>query len=205
LVDVARRLFATQGYWGTSLDDVVVESGFTQGAIYHHFGNKRGLFVAVFEAVDRELKAPVIRDAQNGAELWLQFVDDHRYAKLDGDQWDIYVEGLCRTVERAATEGDERPILYRDGPSVLGWEDWRRLRNHAWGQAFHEAAVTSAASAGLIHCESPVLLAQMLYTLLEELVIDVGRESNPSHSLKGRVAELRNLTQSLRVRTDKGR
>ncbi|HEX2087871.1 MAG TPA: helix-turn-helix domain-containing protein, partial [Solirubrobacteraceae bacterium] len=46
LVEAARALFAADGYAATSLDDVVRRAGVTKGALYHHFGGKRDLFLA---------------------------------------------------------------------------------------------------------------------------------------------------------------
>ena len=42
--NVARRLFATKGYNGTSMNDIVKESGISKGAIYNHFESKEHLF-----------------------------------------------------------------------------------------------------------------------------------------------------------------
>src|SRR6478609_1583557 len=52
LVDVARELFATQGYTGTSLDEIVAGARVTKGALYHHFSGKQALFESVFEKVE---------------------------------------------------------------------------------------------------------------------------------------------------------
>ncbi|MEY3406380.1 MAG: hypothetical protein RLZZ556_452 [Actinomycetota bacterium] len=40
----ARRLFATQGYHGTSIDDLVQATSLLRGSIYKAFGSKRNLF-----------------------------------------------------------------------------------------------------------------------------------------------------------------
>ena len=41
----AREIFATQGYNGTSIDDLVRATGLMRGSIYKAFGSKRNLFV----------------------------------------------------------------------------------------------------------------------------------------------------------------
>lgn len=43
----ARQLFATQGYNGTSIDDLVRETGLLRGSLYKAFGSKRNLFEMV--------------------------------------------------------------------------------------------------------------------------------------------------------------
>ena len=42
-----------EGYGGASLDDILADSGVTKGALYHHFGSKAELAVAVIEEVIR--------------------------------------------------------------------------------------------------------------------------------------------------------
>jgi AcrR family transcriptional regulator len=49
LIAAATRLFAKRGVEATSLDDIAEEAGYTKGAIYANFRNKRALFEAVIE------------------------------------------------------------------------------------------------------------------------------------------------------------
>ena len=48
LVKAARELFGTRGYADVPGDEVVKAAGVTRGALYHHFGDKQGLFRAVY-------------------------------------------------------------------------------------------------------------------------------------------------------------
>jgi TetR/AcrR family transcriptional regulator len=45
----ATELFAISGYDGTSLDAIVAASGFNKRMIYHYFGDKEGLYRAIFK------------------------------------------------------------------------------------------------------------------------------------------------------------
>lgn len=47
----ALRRFATKGYRGTSMSDIITESGLSAGAIYGHFAGKEQLFAAVAERI----------------------------------------------------------------------------------------------------------------------------------------------------------
>jgi len=49
LVQTALRLFASRGYYHTSIADVVRESGCTRGALYYHFSSKEELGYAVID------------------------------------------------------------------------------------------------------------------------------------------------------------
>ncbi|MFO6393111.1 TetR/AcrR family transcriptional regulator, partial [Pseudomonas aeruginosa] len=47
LVSAARQAFGTIGYADTSMDELTASVGLTRGALYHHFGDKKGLLAAV--------------------------------------------------------------------------------------------------------------------------------------------------------------
>ncbi len=47
LLEAASRLFASKGYTATSVRDIVSAAGVTAPSLYHHFGNKEGLFLAL--------------------------------------------------------------------------------------------------------------------------------------------------------------
>ncbi len=49
VLDTAIYLFTQQGYFNTSIPDIVRESGVSTGSIYHHFGDKEGIAKALFD------------------------------------------------------------------------------------------------------------------------------------------------------------
>ena len=49
ILDAASRLIHLQGYHGTSLDDVLRESGVGKGNFYYHFRSKEDLGYAIIE------------------------------------------------------------------------------------------------------------------------------------------------------------
>jgi AcrR family transcriptional regulator len=63
LLDIARIRFTEHGYAKASLEEIVAEAGMTRGALYHHYGNKLGLFKAVVSVVQAELGEKVEREA----------------------------------------------------------------------------------------------------------------------------------------------
>ena len=57
ILEAALRCFSTKGYHDTRVDDIVIESGLTKGAIYWYFKGKRELFIALIEQHLQEDKA----------------------------------------------------------------------------------------------------------------------------------------------------
>ena len=49
LLEAAREVFAGHGYDGASIADVVERAGSSVGSLYHHFGGKAELFVALWQ------------------------------------------------------------------------------------------------------------------------------------------------------------
>ena len=47
LLDAARAVFAEQGFDKTSIADLVERAGSSVGSLYHHFGGKSELFLAL--------------------------------------------------------------------------------------------------------------------------------------------------------------
>src|SRR5438270_12811003 len=87
ILDAALELFAERGLAGTSIDDICVASGASNGSLYHHFGSKEGIAAALYAnaIVDYQRGAlEVFRNAQSAeagfrgcVEHYLQWVHDH--------------------------------------------------------------------------------------------------------------------------------
>jgi Transcriptional regulator len=70
LIEVARRTFAEYGYADTSMDKLTAEAGLTRGALYHHFGDKKGLFAAVVNQIDSEMALSAQKYLEQPEDLW---------------------------------------------------------------------------------------------------------------------------------------
>ncbi|MGE8559403.1 MAG: TetR/AcrR family transcriptional regulator [Acinetobacter sp.] len=102
LIEVARRAFAEHGYAETSMDKLTAEAGLTRGALYHHFGDKRGLFAAVVDQIDSEMARHAKHEANPPDDLWQALMSEGR----------AYIEN--------ALNPEFQRIVLRDGPAVLG-------------------------------------------------------------------------------------
>ncbi|AWD69288.1 MULTISPECIES: TetR/AcrR family transcriptional regulator [Acinetobacter] len=102
LIQVARRAFGEYGYAETSMDKLTAEAGLTRGALYHHFGDKKGLFAAVVDQIDSEMASSAQQHLEQPDNLW------------EG----LMLEG--RTYIEHALNAEFQRIVLRDGPAILG-------------------------------------------------------------------------------------
>jgi AcrR family transcriptional regulator len=109
LIAAGRELFATKGFADTGTEEIVARAGVSRGALYHQFEDKRALFLAVFETVERELTA---RLAENVAGQ----TDPVAMLRLSGEAF----LDIC-------LEREVRQIALIDAPSVVGWQTWREV------------------------------------------------------------------------------
>lgn len=102
LIAAARKAFAEKGYAGASMDELTAEAGLTRGALYHNFGDKRGLLMAVVSEIDAEMAAQARAAA----------------SRVKG-AWDRLLAEGAAYIEMALRPEVQRIVLL-DGPSVLG-------------------------------------------------------------------------------------
>jgi AcrR family transcriptional regulator len=70
IVAVARERFTTNGYTGTSINEIAQQAGVAKGALYHHFKDKDALFRAVYDTVQGETVAAVLAAAAAETDPW---------------------------------------------------------------------------------------------------------------------------------------
>jgi AcrR family transcriptional regulator len=117
LLAAARDLFAERGYAGTGTEDIVARARLTRGALYHHFGDKAGLFRAVMQDVAGELAHRLIDR---------QLASAAGPADLAAGAWDQLRDGIQAFLD-ACTGSDFQRIVLIDGPAVLGHGAWTDL------------------------------------------------------------------------------
>ncbi len=102
LIAAARKAFAEKGYSAASMDEITADVSLTRGALYHNFGDKRGLLAAVVEQIDSEMAS---RAQEIGARA--------------GDDWQGLLAEGAAYIEMALDPEVQRIVLL-DGPAVLG-------------------------------------------------------------------------------------
>ena len=180
LLDAGRRLFARDGYAGTSLDAVAAAAGVTKGSLYHHFRGKSDLFEAVFERVAAEQSEQVAAAALG-----------------ESDPWQVAYTGLRAFLDGSQDPGVQR-IMLLDGPSVLGWDRVRELEA-PHGLALIKAMIALLLDAGAIRRGDPDVLAHLLFGALTEGALLIARADDADAARRTVDRELRALIDGLRA------
>jgi AcrR family transcriptional regulator len=156
LVAAARPLFAERGYAGVGTEEIVRSAGVTRGSLYHHFADKKDLFRAVYEDVERELVEQIAAGALSAADP---------------------VEAL-RAGSQAWLDACEEPgiqqIALLDAPSVLGWEEWREI-GMRYGFGLVQGTLQAAMDAGLLEPQPVRPLAHLVLGAIDEAAMLVAR------------------------------
>ncbi|MNF41131.1 Transposon Tn10 TetC protein [compost metagenome] len=177
LITSARHAFGTQGYGNTSMDDFTAQVGLTRGALYHHFGDKKGLLAAVVAQIDSEMDARL--DAISASA---------------GDPWSGFCQ-RCTAYLYMAQEHEIQRILLLDAPAVLGdltlslqldcVATLRRLLEHLMEHHF----ITPA---------PPEALARLINGSLVQAALWIARDEAPAERLHEALQGLEVLLRGLR-------
>jgi AcrR family transcriptional regulator len=119
LLDAARQVFTEQGFSDASIADVVERAGSSVGSLYHHFGGKSELFLALYQehqlAHEEAASAAVAVARQSGVT----------------DPTELFCAGARAFLEGSWQRRDLAMLFFAgDGPP--GFEVLRRRRGREW-------------------------------------------------------------------------
>jgi AcrR family transcriptional regulator len=154
LLSVARTHFGRHGYSDAEIAGIAADARVTSGAIYHHFGNKEGLFLAVAEELEAEILAA-------------SAAIDHP------DPWQRLKLGFEALVDACANPAVQR-IVFIEAPQVIGPDAWRKIElRYAYGALTQ--ALAAFREAKIVRGYPPELVARMLLALLHETSAELVR------------------------------
>jgi AcrR family transcriptional regulator len=169
ILDAATEVFATRGFTAATMADVVAGSGASIGSIYHHFGGKSELFLAIFEqmanAVDRRIEAAM---EQAG-----EAADPRRIFELHVR---AYLEAMWenRRLARVLTSGDTPAgfeVARRDRMQAAfrSWMAVLELDKSLRGQLLSRVLVATMAESSLMvaACDKPDDVPQIIDATIE--------------------------------------
>jgi AcrR family transcriptional regulator len=149
LIAAGRKLFAKHGYADVSTEQIVKTAKVTRGALYHHFEDKKDLFRAVYEEVERDTVIGVAKKVEGRTDPWAFAIDGSK-AFLD----------IC-------LEPAFQQIAIVDAPAVLGTVEYREIADK-YGGAMIEATLAALMKQGEIEKQPVKPLARMLVGALIE-------------------------------------
>jgi AcrR family transcriptional regulator len=161
ILDAARSLFATRGWAGTSVDEVVRTAEVTKGALYHHFRDKTDLLRAVYEEQEQASVS--------------------RLLELAGSVTDPLdqLRAGSRAFLTACLDPTFRRIALVEAPAGLGWEEWREI-DARYGFGLLRGAVAASMDAGRMRRMPVDQVAHLLLAALSEAALLLGQSASPS-------------------------
>jgi len=152
IVESAQKLFAQRGFSATTIADICTKSGYTRGALFHHFKTKEALFEEIWTnmevTMDRAATQEVIR-----------------VAGISGNPYEAFLAG-CRIFLDYAARPDFQQIIHIDGPSVLGMREWMK-RDAGMGMRNLGSGLKYLASQGLIDESKRKAFTILIYGALQ--------------------------------------
>jgi AcrR family transcriptional regulator len=119
LLDAARAVFTGQGFADASIADVVERAGSSVGSLYHHFGGKSELFIALWQDYQQAQEA----DASEA-------VARARKAGVT-DSFELFSAG-ARAFMEGCWQRRDLAVLFSAGDGPPGFEVMRRRRGREW-------------------------------------------------------------------------
>ncbi|MFF2549674.1 TetR/AcrR family transcriptional regulator [Nocardia sp. NPDC058058] len=182
VIRAARELFGQYGYGAVSTVAVAAAAGVSRGALYHQFGEKRDLFEAAFEDLERDL-VRVIGTAVAQARA--------------ADPLASLTVGCLAWLD-ASTAPDVRRIALLDAPAVLGWSRWREIElRHTIGLV--ENALAGAIAAGRVRTQPVRPLALIIVGALDEAAQCLANTTDPAAETPAIRAVIEQLIAGLAV------
>jgi AcrR family transcriptional regulator len=179
LIQIARDHFAKHGYANAATEDIVAEAGVTRGALYHHFGNKEGLF----RAVVADLQATVAQQVDGKSS--------------PSSAWEQLVVG-CEAFLSSALDPHVRQIMLIDAPSVLGWAAWRAM-DEANSMALLKDVLRVLVAKKTLKALPLDALTRLLSGAMNEGALWIAYSDNPQKALEEAKGALRTILEGLRA------
>jgi AcrR family transcriptional regulator len=181
ILDAARSLFATKGWAGTSVDEVVRTAEVTKGALYHHFRDKTDLLRAVYEEQEQ--------------------ASVERLLGLAGSVTDPLdqLRAGSRAFLDACLDPTFRRIALVEAPAGLGWEEWREI-DARYGFGLLRGAVEAAMDAGRMRRMPVDQVAHLLLAALSEAALLLGQSADPAADFDEIAAAFDALVDGLEVK-----
>ncbi|QTN45670.1 TetR family transcriptional regulator [Ectopseudomonas mendocina] len=178
LLATARKVFTERGYADTSMDDLTAQAGLTRGALYYHFGDKKGLLAAVVQQIDSEMDERLEAISTNAEDAWQGF------------------RRRCQAYLEMALEPDIQRIVLRDARAVLGGASPEAQRRCVESM---QQLIDDLMQRGIIARAEPQILAALIYGSLAEATLWIAASDQGQTNLANGLAALDLMLRGLLV------
>ncbi|UJL39881.1 TetR/AcrR family transcriptional regulator [Pantoea agglomerans] len=178
LIAAARTAFAEKGFAAASMDELTASVGLTRGALYHNFGDKKGLLAAVVAQVDGEMAQQAKAAASGLSDAWEKLV----------------AEGIAYI--RMAMDAEVQRIVLRDGPAFLGDPSQWPSQNSCL-EATRET-ITRLIDSGIMKPVNADAAAHLLNSAALNAALWVASSSEPEKALPNMIDVFTQLAGGLR-------
>ena len=141
ILKAAQSCFGKTGFHKTKMDDIVLASGLSKGALYWHFKSKDEIFLALFDQYDREIFAAwddlpdanaietlrieseivlgALLEDRSLVEMWSEFLKHPLARERFAAIYEHSRERLGETIAAGITKGEIAPCDARHAASTL--------------------------------------------------------------------------------------
>ncbi|CAK7256297.1 TetR/AcrR family transcriptional regulator [Shinella yambaruensis] len=180
LIAAGRQAFGTVGYAAASMDDFTAGAGLTRGALYHHFGDKKGLLQAVIQQIDAEMTLRLNRISAAAPDRWQGFVAE------------------CVAYIEMALEPEIQRIMFRDGPAVLG--DVSQWPTNNGCIAALSRSIEQLKADGVMGDIDTEAAARLINGASSHAALWIAKSDDPEETSRRAVKGFRTLLEGLRVK-----
>ncbi|WP_439213757.1 TetR/AcrR family transcriptional regulator [Duffyella gerundensis] len=182
LITAARKAFAEKGFAAASMDELTASVGLTRGALYHNFGDKKGLLAAVVAQMDGEMAQRAKAAAARAADGWEK----------------LLAEGVAYI--EMALDADVQRIVLLDGPAFLGDPSQWPSQNSCLASTCQ--SLTDMIDRGVIKPVDPAAAAHLLNGAALNAALWIAASDNPQQALPKVIDAFTILASGLRNTPD---
>lgn len=160
VLDAAQHLFITKGFDATSIDEIARASASSNGAVYHHFRDKQGIFAELFRASQAHILQIAVGSMPADATAWER------------------VEIATQAFVRSYVTDEAARTLLGQAIGVLGWNRVREM-DEELSLPVIRATLQEAIAAGDAKPVPVVATSEILFSVYCNAVLFVASADEP--------------------------
>ncbi|NMM92304.1 hypothetical protein B2J88_50090 [Rhodococcus sp. SRB_17] len=180
VLDAARNLFVTKGFDDTSIDEIAYASESSNGAVYHHFRDKQGIFAELFRSSQTTILEATVAAMPPTCGAWER------------------VELATRAFLQSYVVDHEARALLAQSINVLGWNRVREL-DEEMAIPLIRAMLDEAIQAGEAKPVPVSTASFILFSVYCNAVLFVTTDQEPERAAEEASTVLATLLSGMRV------